>query len=610
MSQALLEVSDLRTYFHTEEGVVKAVEDLSFRLEPGRTLGIVGESGSGKSVTSLSIMRLLASTARIETGRISFLGRDLVGLPERQMQAIRGRDISMIFQEPMTSLNPVFTVGAQIMEAIRLHQKVARAQARERTIELLREVGITKPEQRVDSYPHQLSGGQKQRVMIAMALSCNPQLLIADEPTTALDVTIQAQILDILRKLRDERGMAIIFITHDLGVIAEIADDVLVMFQGKEVEYGRVLEIFSQPQHPYTKGLLACRPRLETKFRRLPMVDDFMESVYEDGDVRIIEKKMDASRLKLLAECGRGRLLHPKSVLSWLGHPWEEGHHAAGTQTVAEGTAPLLAVENLQVHFPVRRGIFGRTVEYIKAVDGISFNVYRGQTLGLVGESGCGKTTTGRAILRLIEPTGGRVVYDGSELGLLHGRALRAIRGKMQIVFQDPYGSLNPRMTIESALVEPMLIQRIGRNRAERRERAAALLREVGLETRFLRRYPHEFSGGQRQRICIARALAAGPEFIICDESVSSLDVSVQAQVLNLFKDLEEKHGLTYIFISHDLSVVKFMADMMAVMHDGKIVEFGPSENIYLNPREEYTRRLIDATPKDDVELSIRRSPK
>jgi peptide/nickel transport system ATP-binding protein len=521
MTSAVLEVENLRTHFHTEEGVVKAVDDVSFRLEQGRTLGIVGESGSGKSVTSLSIMRLLSSTARIETGRIALLGRDLVKLPERQMQSIRGRDVSMIFQEPMTSLNPVFTVGAQIMEAIMLHQKVGKAEARAKTIELLKEVGIPKPEQRIDSYPHQMSGGQKQRVMIAMALSCNPQLLIADEPTTALDVTIQAQILEILRRLRDSRGMAIIFITHDLGVIAEIADDVLVMFQGKEVEYGPVLEIFSRPQHPYTKGLLACRPRLESKYRRLPTVDDFMQAVEKDGQVRVIEKQMDAARLKHLAEQGRGRLLHPKSELAAIGHPWQEGHHARDTTCVAEGTSPLLAVDNLQVYFPVKRGILARTVDHVKAVDGINFNVYRGQTLGLVGESGCGKTTTGRAILRLIEPTGGSVRYDGVSLGALDSGALRAMRRKMQIVFQDPYGSLNPRMTIESALTEPMVIQKIGRNARERRGKAAALLKEVGLETRYLRRYPHEFSGGQRQRICIARALAADPEFIVCDESVS-----------------------------------------------------------------------------------------
>jgi peptide/nickel transport system ATP-binding protein len=607
MPLPMLEVDDLRTYFHTDEGVVKAVDDVSFRIEQGRTLGIVGESGSGKSVTSLSIMRLLTSNAEIEKGRIAFLGKDLVGLPERQMQAIRGRDISMVFQEPMTSLNPVFTVGAQIIEAIVLHQRVTKSQARERAIELLREVGIPNPEQRVDSYPHQMSGGQKQRVMIAMALSCNPQLLIADEPTTALDVTIQAQILDILRRLRDSRGMAIIFITHDLGVIAEIADDVLVMFQGKEVEYGAVLDIFSRPRHPYTKGLLACRPRLETQYRRLPTVDDFMETVKQDGRLRIIEKTMDAARLAHLESEGRGRLLDPKSELAAIGHPWEEGHHPPDTQTVAEGTEPLLAVTILEVHFPVRRGILARVVDHIKAVDGVSFNVYRGQTLGLVGESGCGKTTTGRAILRLIEPTGGRVTYEGIDLGQLGSGDLRRMRRKMQIVFQDPYGSLNPRMSIESALVEPMVIQGIGRSRSERRERAAALLAEVGLHSRYLRRYPHEFSGGQRQRICIARALAADPEFIICDESVSSLDVSVQAQVLNLLKELQNKRHLTYIFISHDLSVVKFMADMMAVMNEGKIVEFGPSENIYSNPREEYTRKLIEATPRDDIDVIRRR---
>jgi peptide/nickel transport system ATP-binding protein len=533
------------------------------------------------------------------------------------------------------------------MEAIILHQRVSKTVARCKTIELLREVGIPKPEQRVDSYPHQMSGGQKQRVMIAMALSCNPQLLIADEPTTALDVTIQAQILEILRGLRDNRGMAIIFITHDLGVIAEIADDVLVMFEGQEVEYAPVLEIFSNPKHPYTKGLLACRPRLETRYRRLPTVDDFMEVVVEGATagspssapmlpvpgadtvhdantlaatnaniaavpppnvrVRVIEKKMDAERLKHLETAGRGRLLHPKSELSLIGHPWEEGHHASDTQTIAEGTAPLLAVKNLQVYFPVRRGILARTVDHIRAVDDISFNVYPGQTLGLVGESGCGKTTTGRAILRLIEPTAGNILYNGTDLAQLNSRELRALRGKMQIIFQDPYGSLNPRMTIEAAITEPMVIQRIGASRADRRERAAQLLREVDLNPAFLRRYPHEFSGGQRQRICIARALAAGPDFIICDESVSSLDVSVQAQVLNLLKELQDKRGLTYIFISHDLSVVKFMADMMAVMNNGKIIEFGPSENIYKNPKEAYTRRLIDATPKDDIDLIRRR---
>jgi peptide/nickel transport system ATP-binding protein len=601
-----IEVDDLRTYFHTEDGIIRAVDGISFQIPVGHTLGIVGESGSGKSVTSLSIMRLLASSARIESGRIALLGKDLVRLPEAQMRSIRGKDISMIFQEPMTSLNPVYSVGSQVAEAIILHQKVSHAEARKRTIDLFREVGIPNPEQRVDAYPHQMSGGQKQRVMIAMALSCNPKLLIADEPTTALDVTIQAQILEILRKLRDERGMAILFITHDLGVIAEIADEVLVMYRGEMVEHGPVLKIFDNPQHPYTKGLLACRPRLDTKYRRLPTVDDFMSVERVDGRVHIREKQMTEERLAELTAEGRGTLLHPQSELASLGYPWEQTPRAADTTAVAEGTRPLLEVENLAVHFPVKKGILSRVVDYVRAVDGVSFKIYKGQTLGLVGESGCGKTTTGRALLRLIEPTGGKILFDGTDLRALNSRELRRFRRRMQIVFQDPYGSLNPRMTIESAITEPMIIQRMGKSSRERRERAAALLEEVGMSADHLRRYPHEFSGGQRQRICIARAIAVEPELLICDESVSALDVSVQAQVLNLLNELQHNRGLTYIFIGHDLSVVKFMADMMAVMNGGKIVEFGPSQAIYAAPREEYTRKLISATPNDDLE-SIRR---
>ena len=602
MTTPVIDIENLHTNFYTEDGVVEAVDGVSFRVEKGRTLGIVGESGSGKSVTSLSIMQLLASTAKIDSGRISLLGKDLVQLPEPEMRKIRGSQVSMIFQEPMTSLNPVYTVGYQVMEALQLHQNMTKAEARQRTIELFDEVGIPNPTQRVDSYPHQMSGGQKQRVMIAMALCCDPELLIADEPTTALDVTIQSQILDILRRLRDTRGMSILFITHDLGVIAEIADDVLVMYRGNMVEYGSVLDIFTEPKHPYTKGLLACRPRLDTKFRLLPTVDDFMEVKHEGGKVELIEKKLTDEQIQSMQTHGRGRLLHPKSELAAMGHPWEEGHHSDDSKSVEEGEQPILDVSDLKIHFPVRKGILSRIVDHVRAVDGVSFKIYRGQTLGLVGESGCGKTTTGRAILRLIEPTAGEVSFNGQPMSGLSRRELRTLRSKLQIIFQDPYGSLNPRMTVESTIVEPMRVHGIGSNKSERREMAAQLLEEVGLGGQHLRRYPHEFSGGQRQRICIARALAVEPEFIVCDESVSALDVSVQAQVLNLLKELQEKRGLTYIFISHDLSVVKFMADMMAVMNDGRIVEFGPSDNIYTNPHEDYTKKLISATPDDDIE--------
>ena len=598
----LLDIQDLRTYFHTDEGVVKAVDDISLQLEEGHTLGIVGESGSGKSVTSLSIMRLLAGSARIETGRIAFLGQDLVGLPEREMRKIRGGNISMIFQEPMTSLNPVFTTGSQVVEAILLHQDVSPAEAREQTIALYDEVGIPNPQQRVDDYPHQMSGGQRQRVMIAMALSCNPKVLIADEPTTALDVTIQKQILEMIRQLRDKRGMSVIFITHDLGVIAEIADDVAVMFGGKMVEYGDVVQIFSAPQHAYTKGLLACRPKLETTYRRLPTVSDFMEVDQSDGTPRLIEKKVDDATIKQFETRGRGRLLHPGSLPTAATGPEAVAKESSDVVVLPDDAAPLLDVQDLKVHFPVRRGLLQRVVGKIKAVDGISFTVYQGQTLGLVGESGCGKTTTGRAILRLIEPTSGKVYYHGRDLTSLSQRKLRTLRRQLQIIFQDPYGSLNPRMTVETALVEPMRLHTIGTSRADRVDRAVALLEEVDLEAAHLRRYPHEFSGGQRQRICIARALTTEPEFLVCDESVSALDVSVQAQVLNLLKDLQERRKLTYIFISHDLSVVKFMSDMMAVMNDGEIIEFGPSESIYANPQQAYTQKLIEATPNDDID--------
>ncbi len=595
----LLQIRELRTYFHGKRETVRAVDDIDLLIEEGETLGLVGESGSGKSVTSLSVMRLLESTANIESGEISYFGRDLVHLPSRDMRDLRGKDIGMIFQEPGTSLNPVFRVGDQVGEALRVHLGMSRKEARQRTIELFEEVGIPEPERRIDSYPHEMSGGQKQRVMIAMALSCNPKLLIADEPTTALDVTIQAQILDLIRRLRDERGMSILFISHDLGVIAEIADRIAVMFRGRIVERGSVTGVFNNPQHPYTKGLLACRPHLDRDFRRLPTVADFMD-VDEDGDggeIRITERDLSAEALGELVGRGRGRLLHPQPALESLGYTEDPGPG----DLIDQDAEPLLTVRDLKVYYPIKSGFLRRQVGEVKAVDGISFDVYSGQTLGLVGESGCGKTTTGLALLRLIDITGGRVHFDDQDVTRIPASRLRALRGQMQIILQDPYSSLNPRMTVEAMLTEAMAIHKIGDGRRDRRDRAARLLEEVGMEADHLRRYPHEFSGGQRQRVSVARALAVQPELIICDESVSALDVSVQAQVLNLLKDLQEEHGLTYIFISHDLSVVKFMSDMMAVMLDGKIVEQGPSEAIYRTPREEYTRRLIEAVPDDTI---------
>ena len=600
---AVIDVRNMQTWFHIDRGIVKAVDDVSFQIEPGHTLGVVGESGSGKSVTSLTIMRLLAATAQVHSGSISFLGQDLIGLPEREMRKIRGAEISMIFQEPMSSLNPVHKVGHQVMEAIVQHQQVNKAEARERTIQLFEEVGIPDPELRLDYYPHQMSGGQKQRVMIAMALSCNPSLLIADEPTTALDVTIQKQILDLIRELQDQRQMAVLFITHDLGVIAEIADHVIVMYRGKVMEQGNVLDLYENPRHPYTRGLLACRPRLDSPYKRLPTVSDYMDTVeHADGEIEITEKTMTDDRADYFRNHGRGRLLHPEHQLKELGFEDDPGSLGREAISVDTGLAPLVSVRNLEVHFPVRTGVMMRTAGYVKAVDGITFDVYRGQTLGLVGESGCGKTTTGRALLKLVRATSGTMHFGGMDIGALSRTELRRLRNRMQIIFQDPYGSMNPRMTVQAALSEPMSLHGIGTSRRDRVDRAASLLEEVGLLTEHLGRYPHEFSGGQRQRICIARALAVEPEFIVCDESVSALDVSVQAQVLNLLNHLQERRGLTYIFISHDLSVVKFMADMMAVMKDGRFIEFGPSEAIYRNPSEDYTRELIAATPCDDLD--------
>jgi peptide/nickel transport system ATP-binding protein len=592
----LLNVSGLSTHFHTERGIVKAVDNVSFTLNRGETIGIVGESGSGKSVTALSLMQLIPSPAgEIATGQIEFNHPtkgiiDLNTLNKKEMQEERGNSISMIFQEPMTSLNPVFTCGDQVMEAIQLHQKVTKKEAKRRTIELFEKVELPRPAAIFNSYPHQISGGQKQRVMIAMAMSCNPSILIADEPTTALDVTVQARILSLMQQLRDENNMGILFITHDLGVVAEIADKVIVMYQGKIVEQGTVYEIFSNPKHPYTKGLLACRPKLEFRLKVLPVVSDFME-VTAQG--KFLEKERKFSSI------GEAILFNYVTE-----EELEERNKMLGA------LKPILKIKNLEMWFPVKKGLFNKTVDYVKAVDDVSFDVFPGETIGLVGESGCGKTTLGRSILRLINPTSGSIEFEGVDILSLTPSELRNLRKDIQIIFQDPYSSLNPRMTIGEAIIEPMRVNNILDTDFARKKRAIELLERVNLSSKQFNRYPHEFSGGQRQRICIARALALNPKFIICDESVSALDVSVQAQVLNLLNELKEEFNFTYIFISHDLSVVKFMSDRIIVMNKGKIEEMGFSEHIYKNPQTEYTKRLIHSIPKGNLEDIIRAQSK
>ncbi len=585
MENILLEFKNLVTEFHTEGTIVKAVNGVSFTLNKGETIGIVGESGSGKSVTSLSAMRLIPSPpGKISGGEIIFhekdgTATDLLAISEEEIRKFRGNDIAMIFQEPMTSLNPVFTCGDQVMEAIILHQKLNKKDAKALTIKLFEEVQLPTPERIFSTYPHQISGGQKQRVMIAMAMSCQPSVLIADEPTTALDVTVQKTILQLMQNLQKEHDMGIMFITHDLGVIAELADKVVVMYKGNIVEQGSVWDIFTNPKHPYTKGLLACRPPLDKRYTFLPTVSDFMK-IDENGE--IIDNGISVSEFtKDLAIPESERVAKHKKLYS---------------------QEPLMQIKNLKTYFPIRNGFFGGISDHVKAVDDVTFDVYPGETLGLVGESGCGKTTIGRTIIRLEEPTEGEMIYNGKDIAKMNTEELRLFRKDVQIIFQDPYSSLNPRMTIGNAIMEPMQVHGILENDEQRKKKVEELLTRVSLDPTHFYRYPHEFSGGQRQRIGIARALAVNPKFIICDESVSALDVSVQAQVLNLLNELKEEFGLTYIFISHDLSVVKYMSDSMVVMQAGKIEEMGDADQIYNKPATKYTQKLIDAIPEGKLE--------
>ena len=591
--KSLLKINNLRISFCRDSQWQEVVHGIDFEVYRGRTLGVVGESGSGKSVSNLAIMQLLdKKKSRIKADSILLNDNDISKFSDDDMTEIRGKEIAMIFQEPMTSLNPVYKCGFQVMEAVSLSQRVnettsqqvetqsqdlkansqkpkAKSQkltAKEKVLELFRKVKLPRPEVIFDKYPHELSGGQKQRVMIAMALVSNPKVLIADEPTTALDVTVQKEILKLLKDLQRENGMGMIFITHDLGVIAEIADDVIVMNKGVIVERGKVNDILNNPQHPYTKGLIACRPPLDYRLQRLPIVKEFLDGIWNDNN-------------------------QIKNELLITDEERRKHHEFMYSQE------PILKVQNLKTWYPLRKGVFGRTHSYIKSVDDVSFDVYPGETLGLVGESGCGKTTLGRSILRLVEPTSGKVIFDGKDITQLSNKELREYRKQAQIIFQDPYSSLNPRICIGEAIAEPMMIHEIEKDAKRRRERVCYLLEEVGLEASHYQRYPHEFSGGQRQRICIARALAVNPKLIICDESVSALDVSVQAQVLNLLNRLKKDFHFTYIFISHDLSVVRFMSDRVVVMYNGKIQELNEADELFNNPQNDYTKRLIAALP-------------
>jgi len=745
----VLDIRNLSVEFPTETDLVRAVAGLSLQIERGQTIGIVGESGSGKSVTSQAVMGLVPSPGRVTSGEIWLKPTptdapiDLLAIPEKQLRRYRGGEMAVVFQEPMSALNPVYSIGYQICEAILQHQNVSQEEARQQAIARLQEVKLLPDEETLrdearrdleaqggtahkrdilkqvgqrkqallDRYPHQLSGGQLQRVTIAMAISCNPTLLIADEPTTALDVTVQATILALLRELRDRHQMSMMFVSHDLGVIAEVADVVAVMYRGELVEVGTVDRIFTAPQHPYTKGLIACRPQLERRMRVLPTVADFMEVVTDEaGAARIVERtpdfesqaieadaataedgdRSDLARIRSILEAGRDPdaavealpdAIEPHEAETNEAEPPIESADAPDKPDAPDATIdeaaidrlsaiasqsqeddddrfnldnfdldadpaenspnprsneaaiaappaprpsntpltdveiaqrlaylqrqpPLLDVRNLKVGYP-QRGMFGRKRRYTMAVNDVSFQVFPGETLGLVGESGCGKSTLARTLMRLIDPLSGQIRFEDRDILGLPSPELRFLRRDMQTIFQDPGNALNPRLNVGAAILEPMEIHNFGANKAARLDRVRSLLDRVGFDPNAIHRYPHEFSGGQRQRICIARALALEPKFVICDESVSALDVSVQAQVLNLLKELQEEFGLTYIFISHDLSVVKFMSDRIMVMNQGRIEEIGPADRVYRHPERDYTRKLIDSIPQGYVPQPI-----
>jgi peptide/nickel transport system ATP-binding protein len=555
-SAVLLRIQALRVAFSANNNtIIDAVKGVSFDIAPKQTVALVGESGSGKSVTATAVLQLLPKTARIAIeSHIEFDGRKLLRLSAAELRAIRGKDISMVFQDPMSSLNPVFTVGEQIAESLRVHLGMSNRQAMTRTIELLNEVGIPRPELRVRSHPHELSGGQQQRVMIAMAIACHPKLLIADEPTTALDVTVQRQILELLMRLREQQGMAMLFITHDLALVREIADHVVVMQQGEVREQNATAELFSSPQHPYTRALMACRPRLDVRPQRLPVIDDYLKRIITTHELAELPQR----------------------------------HRGSSSQD-----SIVLEVQNLAKRFELKTGLFAR--DYVAAVENVSFRLPRGKTLGIVGESGSGKSTTALVLLRLIKANSGKVLFEGQDLLSVTEREMLAYRRRIQIVFQNPYASLNPRFTIAHLLLEPMQIHRVGKDARERMQLAENMLKRVGLPGDALHRYPHEFSGGQRQRIAIARCLTVRPEVLILDEAVSALDVSVQAQVLNLLQDLQDEFGLSYIFISHDLSVVKYLSDVVLVMQNGRVVEIADSDQLYAAPQAEYTKKLLSA---------------